>query len=197
MHKADKSQEIEHNAVVTQGGAMKQNGEEIGSHTASTFFSRLKSYRLPSSAYSFTLIACQISRWLQSEHPLYHYLRCYFEIFINSVKCGLWVFKNVSKYTISRTNAYAGIDINCEGSGKISILPVYAQSFQCSSSFKINYQYCPAETFCQWRRTCRNIWVQGFLWNCWIVLVKTVISQIFTMDKFTSLKSYYCCSELC
>lgn len=28
MYKADKSQELEHYAVVTQGGAMKQNGEE-------------------------------------------------------------------------------------------------------------------------------------------------------------------------
>lgn len=46
MYKADKSQELERYAVVTQGGAMKQNGLEIGSHAAWTSFSRLKSYRL-------------------------------------------------------------------------------------------------------------------------------------------------------
>lgn len=62
MYKADKSHELECYAVVTQGGAMKQNGEELGSHAASTSFSCLKSYRLQSSAYSFTLIACHVSR---------------------------------------------------------------------------------------------------------------------------------------
>lgn len=62
MYKADKSHELKHYAVVTQGGAMKQNGEEIGSHAASTSFSGLKSYRLQSSAYYCTLIACHVSR---------------------------------------------------------------------------------------------------------------------------------------
>lgn len=62
MYKVDKSQELECYAVVTQCGAMKQNGKEIGSHAASTSLSRLKSYRLQSSAYSFTLIGCHVSR---------------------------------------------------------------------------------------------------------------------------------------